>query len=99
MLRKAFTLAVLAMAGYASLLATGCTSNEKPYGLTGNQTYGVNGAASTSPLSAQERGRYTDQKGRFHPEWVGSRIDSVMAMVDCISLVGLLIRCSKIITR
>ncbi len=66
MLRKAFTVAVLALAGSTSLLATGCTSNnssEKPYGLTGN--------TKESQLTPQERARYTDQKGRFHPEWVG----------------------------
>ena len=72
MLRKALTVAVLAIAGSASLLATGCTSSEKPYGLTGDKPdYGVNGAGPNSPLTPQERARYTDQKNRFHPEWVG----------------------------
>jgi hypothetical protein len=73
MLSKAFIVAMMTVAGPGSLLVTGCTSAEKPYALTGNDTktvYGVNGAASTSPISATERARYTDQKGRFHPEWI-----------------------------
>ena len=73
MFRKLFTAAVLGLAGTSAIVATGCTSNPsgKPYALTGDQaSYGVNGAGEKSPLTAQERARATDQKGRFHPEWV-----------------------------
>jgi len=73
MLKKLFTVAVFGFATTAGLLAAGCAANngEKPYALTGTQAYGVNGAAANSPLTAQERARYTDSKGRFHAEWVG----------------------------
>ena len=73
MLNKLFTVALFGFATTAGLLAAGCAANngEKPYALTGSPAYGVNGAAASSPLTAQERARYTDQKGRFHPEWVG----------------------------
>jgi hypothetical protein len=71
MLSKAFIVAMMTVAGPGSLLVTGCASSEKPYALTGDKAvYGVNGAAPASPLSATERARYTDQKGRFHPEWI-----------------------------
>ena len=74
MLRKTLTVTVL---GIASVVAAGCASNnttkaDKPYALTGNPSYGVNGAGANSSLTATERVRATDDKGRFHPEWVGA---------------------------
>ena len=72
MLRKVLSVAVLGLASSAAFVAAGCASNEKPYGLTGEKSvYGANGAGPNSPLSAQERARYTDSKGHFHPDWVG----------------------------
>lgn len=74
MLRKLLRVTVLGLAASTALVATGCaaSSSDKPYALTGDRTsaYGVNGAGANSTLTAQERARYTDEKGRFHPEWV-----------------------------
>jgi hypothetical protein len=73
MLRKLNVLAALLVTGSAALFAAGCASDtsDKPYALTGSgASYGVNGAGPRSTLTAGERARYTDQKGRFHPEWV-----------------------------
>ncbi len=74
MLRKLFTVLALGVASSAALLAGGCSSDNsgKPYALTGDKgMYGANGAGANSTLTPQERARYTDQKGRFHEEWVG----------------------------
>jgi hypothetical protein len=75
MLRKLLSVTVLGLAASSALLVAGCAANtgDKPYALTGanDAVYGVNGAGANSPLTAAERARYTDQKGRFHAEWVG----------------------------
>jgi hypothetical protein len=53
-----------------AVFAFGCASENqgnKPYSLTGtNGDKNVN-----TPSSFQEQVRYSDEKGRFHPEWVG----------------------------
>lgn len=63
MLKKLLTVTVLAIATGTPLLAGGCASdNDKgTYGLTGTD----------HQMTAQERARYTDQKGHYRPEWVG----------------------------
>jgi hypothetical protein len=58
MLRKLFTVVFLAAVSLTTLVATGCASNaDRPDALTGQRpTYNDNW-------------RYTDDKGRYHPEW------------------------------
>lgn len=62
MLRKTIHLVALGVIGLGSLVATGCASSSdaggKPYGLTSNAT-----------TSASDAARYTDSKGKYHPEW------------------------------
>jgi hypothetical protein len=69
---KLLNLTVLGLVTIAGLFVTGCatTKADKPYALTGAPTYGVNGAAANSSLTAAERARATDDKGRFHAELV-----------------------------
>ena len=59
MLRKLFTVAVLATVSTAALVATGCASDnaKEPSALTGDRT------------TYNDNWRYTDDKGRYHPEW------------------------------
>jgi hypothetical protein len=76
LLKKIITTVAIGTLAVGGLLAAGCTAlgpQDRPYSLTGTQSsiYGVNGAAASSPLTAAEVARYTDQKNRFHPEWVG----------------------------
>ena len=76
MTRSVITAVFAGLVSAGALIAAGCSSNtsgpNRPNALTGeNVAYGVNGAGANSPLSAQERARYTDQKGRFHAEWIG----------------------------
>jgi hypothetical protein len=70
MIRKFLTVAMLGAISAPALLAVGCASEsqgERPYSLTGtNGDKNVN-----APNSFDEKQRYSDQKGRFHPEWVG----------------------------
>ena len=64
MLKRSFTVAVLAVGTSAGLLATGCAGGgDKPYGLTGD----TDRKALQSELA--ERQRWTEDKGRYHPEW------------------------------
>ena len=64
MLMKLFTAAVIATGTSAALLSTGCARNgDKPYGLTGDAVR----PALQKELA--ERQRWTDDKGRYHPEW------------------------------
>lgn len=60
-MRRFISITLLSVVAGSALLATGCSSaNEKPYALTGDRPR----------LTAQERARYTDDKGHFRPEWV-----------------------------
>ena len=59
MLRKITHLLVVATVTAGALVAAGCTSTGKPYGLTGN---------NNAP-TATERARWTDTRGFYHPEW------------------------------
>lgn len=60
-MRRLFTIVLVAVVSSSALLAAGCSSaNGRPYALTGENRQ----------LSAAERARYSDDKGRFHPEWV-----------------------------
>jgi hypothetical protein len=69
MIRKLFTVALLGMISAPALLAVGCASEnqgDRPYGLTGTDgDRNVN-----TPGTFEEKQRYSDQKGRYHPEWV-----------------------------
>jgi hypothetical protein len=74
--RRIITVVFAGLVTAGALVVAGCSSgttgSSRPNALTGeNGSYGVNGAGTNSSLTAQERARYTDQKGRFHPEWVG----------------------------
>jgi hypothetical protein len=62
MLKKLLTVAALGIAVATPLLAGGCASdaNQGQYGLTG----------TNQQMTAQDRARYTDSKGHFHPELV-----------------------------
>ena len=70
MTRKLLTVAMLSVISVPTLFALGCASDNqaaKPYSLTGSESdKNVN-----TPHSFQEQVRYSDEKGRFHPEWVG----------------------------
>ena len=59
MLRKLFTVTVLATVSAATLVATGCASNnaDGPSALTGDRTM------------QNDNWRYTDDKGHYRPEW------------------------------
>ena len=58
MLRKLFTVVFLAAVSLTTLVATGCASNtDRPDALTGDRT------------TTNDNWRYTDDKGRYHPEW------------------------------
>ena len=59
MLRKMINIAALGAITAGTLVAAGCSSGNKPYGLTGN---------SNIP-SASEQARWTDSKGHYRPEW------------------------------
>ena len=63
MFKSIFTAAVFSVAIVSPLLAVGCSSatQSEPYALTG---------ASNGQYTAAQVMRYSDQKGRFHPEWV-----------------------------
>ena len=63
--RKLFAVAVLGVASALALAATGCASGDKPYGLTG----GDGGDRKALQKELAERQRWTDQKGRYRPEW------------------------------
>jgi hypothetical protein len=61
MFKKLLTVAVLGMTITLPLLAGGCASTPGAYGLTGTDRQ----------MTAQEKARYTDQKGNFHADWIG----------------------------
>ena len=67
MMRRLFAVAVVGTSAGAALFAAGCASGEgdKPYGLTGE---GV-GDRRALQKELAERQRWTDDKGRYHPEW------------------------------
>lgn len=60
MFRKLATVVVLGAISLSGLLAAGCASSPSnaPYSLTG----------SSAEQQRKERLRYTDDKGRYHPE-------------------------------
>jgi hypothetical protein len=64
MWKRTLTLVVLGIAATIPLAAGGCASNsdEKPNAVTGN----------TSSVQNSQNPRYLDQKGHYHPEWVGA---------------------------
>jgi len=70
MIRKLLTVAMVGAIFAPAMFTIGCASEnqaEKPYSLTG-----TNGATNVNtPSSFQERVRYSDDKGRYHPEWIG----------------------------
>ena len=67
MARKLISLGLLAAVAVPALLVTGCASEggSQPYGLTGNSQQQVD----QQHQEWAHRQQYTDQKGRYHPEW------------------------------
>jgi hypothetical protein len=73
MFRKLFTVALLSIGIASPLLAVGCSSSSdtSPNALTGTQDVRPAPGTPKDQLTPQQVAHYTDQKGRFHPEWVG----------------------------
>jgi hypothetical protein len=74
MLRNLLTIAVFGLATSASLLAAGCATSEesnRPNALIGSEYVRPAPGTPKDQLTPQQVAQYTDQKGRFHPEWVG----------------------------
>jgi hypothetical protein len=69
MLKQLSIVAILGLGTASALLSAGCASG------SGNGEYGLTGSNSNvdraAQLSPQQRQQYTDQKGHFHPEWIG----------------------------
>jgi hypothetical protein len=66
MLKKLLNAGVLATFVAMPLIATGCATS-KPYSVTGETV-----SAQDNSVSPQQNPRYLDQKGHYHPEWVGA---------------------------
>lgn len=67
MLKKLLNASVLAAFVAMPLISTGCASSE-PYKVTGETVSAKNDAG----IPDNQNPRYLDQKGHFHPDWVGA---------------------------
>jgi hypothetical protein len=67
MASKIFALVLLGAASASSLVAVGCASGtgQQPYSLTGKTQEQID----QDHQEWLHKQQYTDQKGRYHPEW------------------------------